>query len=165
MVFKWDNDMANAYVESMVSAALNKLYSARLKKDGKQGLAKLLNAVAIAEEINARRMLMHLRGKVEDPGVYIKDLVKIKKESFLEKCPRISKALKEIGKDTASEAFGQFGEVARTHFELIQKVNKKEAAAASSYYVCAACGYVSENEAPEKCPVCGAVKSKFKSIE
>jgi len=165
MAFQYDNDMANAYVKSTVSAALNNLYSMRLKKDGKKGLAKLLEAIAFSEEINARRILMHLRGKIEDPAIYLQDLMKIKKESFLEDYPRISKTLKESGSDTASEAFEQFGEVAKIHFDLIEKVQKNETDAASSYHICAVCGYISETEAPEKCPVCGAVKSKFKTTE
>jgi len=165
MAFKWNNDMANAYVRSTVSAALNNLYSMRLKKDGKAGLAKLLGAIAFAEEINARRILMHLRGKIEDPEVYLQDLINIKKESFTEDYPRISKALKQKGSETASEAFEQFGEVAKIQFDLIEKVQASEAGAASSYHICAVCGYIAEVEAPEKCPICGAVKSKFKTTE
>ena len=34
----------------------------------------------------------------------------------------------------------------------------------TDYYVCQICGYISEDEAPEKCPICGAVKDKFKSV-
>lgn len=165
MAFQWDKDMANAYVKSTVSAALNNLYSAKLKKDGKTGLAKLLEAIAFAEEINARRILMHLRGKIEDPDGYLRDLMRIKKESFSEDYPHISKALKQSGSDTASEAFEQFGEVANIHLGLIEEVLEDEAGASTSYHVCTVCGYISETDAPEKCPVCGAVKSKFKAIE
>jgi len=35
----------------------------------------------------------------------------------------------------------------------------------TAYYVCQICGYVSEDEAPENCPVCGAVKAKFKPVD
>ena len=31
----------------------------------------------------------------------------------------------------------------------------------TEYYVCRVCGYVSEDEAPERCPICGTVKGKF----
>lgn len=165
MAFEWNDDMANAYVKSTVSAALNTMYSAKLKKDGKAGLAKLLGAVAFAEEINARRILMHLRGKIEDPGNYLRDLMKMKKESFSVEYPRIAKSLNQSGSKTAAEAFEQFGEVARIHFELIEKVEVNDSGAVSSYHVCSVCGYISETKAPEKCPVCGAVKGKFKEIE
>ena len=32
-------------------------------------------------------------------------------------------------------------------------------------YVCSVCGYTVEGEAPEKCPVCGAVREVFVKIE
>ena len=31
-------------------------------------------------------------------------------------------------------------------------------------FVCETCGYTVEGEAPEKCPVCGAVRTKFKQF-
>ena len=31
-------------------------------------------------------------------------------------------------------------------------------------WVCETCGYTVEGEAPEKCPVCGAVRTKFKQF-
>jgi rubrerythrin len=34
----------------------------------------------------------------------------------------------------------------------------------ADYYVCQICGYISENEIPENCPVCGAVKTRFKAV-
>jgi rubrerythrin len=34
----------------------------------------------------------------------------------------------------------------------------------ANYFVCQVCGYVSEDEAPDNCPVCGAVKGKFKQV-
>jgi len=32
-------------------------------------------------------------------------------------------------------------------------------------FVCGVCGCTVEGEAPEKCPICGAPKSKFSEIE
>ena len=33
-------------------------------------------------------------------------------------------------------------------------------------FICVVCGYVHEgNEAPEKCPLCGAPRSKFKEMD
>ncbi|MCX6349906.1 MAG: rubrerythrin family protein, partial [Candidatus Aureabacteria bacterium] len=30
--------------------------------------------------------------------------------------------------------------------------------------ICGVCGYTAEGEAPEKCPVCGAVRAKFRAF-
>ena len=32
-------------------------------------------------------------------------------------------------------------------------------------FVCSVCGYTVEGEAPEKCPICGAVKEVFTALE
>jgi len=34
----------------------------------------------------------------------------------------------------------------------------------ADYYFCGVCGYINENSAPDKCPVCGAPSSMFKNI-
>jgi len=33
------------------------------------------------------------------------------------------------------------------------------------YFVCQVCGNTVEKEAPERCPICGAPREKFKKIE
>jgi rubrerythrin len=44
------------------------------------------------------------------------------------------------------------------------KMNNLLAERETVYYACQVCGYVSEDEAPERCPICGAVKGKFSSL-
>jgi rubrerythrin len=34
----------------------------------------------------------------------------------------------------------------------------------TEYYVCQVCGYIAEDEAPDRCPVCAAVIEKFKAV-
>jgi rubrerythrin len=33
------------------------------------------------------------------------------------------------------------------------------------YYVCSVCGFTCEDEPPEKCPVCGALKKAFNKVD
>ena len=57
-------------------------------------------------------------------------------------------------------------EAEKVHEKLFLKaaeaVEKSSDIAAESFHLCPVCGYVSENEAPEKCPICGAPSSSFK---
>jgi rubrerythrin len=32
------------------------------------------------------------------------------------------------------------------------------------YYVCEVCGYVAEEEAPDRCPICNAPRKQFKQV-
>ncbi|MEJ2724031.1 MAG: rubrerythrin family protein, partial [Deltaproteobacteria bacterium] len=63
------------------------------------------------------------------------------------------------------KAFSQARDVESRHAELYKRsMNNMLADRETVYYVCQVCGYISEDEAPERCPVCGAVKGKFKKI-
>jgi rubrerythrin len=58
--------------------------------------------------------------------------------------------------------------VERTHCglytEALEALNGGKDRDAAAIYVCDVCGHTAVGEAPDKCPVCGAVKSKFKEV-
>jgi rubrerythrin len=153
-------EIALAYAGLHTSAARNRLHAARLKKDGQKPAAELLTAVADAEEVQARRALMHLRGKIVDSQAHLAELEQTKYTAHSKRFPKISSMLESDGKSTAAEAFEQFGEVAKNHYDLLVAV--READTAAEHYVCQVCGYIAVREPPPKCPVCGAVTGKFK---
>ena len=49
--------------------------------------------------------------------------------------------------------------------EYLAKLDKGEALPETSIHVCQYCGNTVEGEAPDKCPICGAPKKMFKSID
>jgi rubrerythrin len=155
-------DIAGAYAEASVSAARNRLYAAMAKKEGDAGLAKLLNAMAASEEVQANRILMHLRGKIETPDRdRIKALAEEKFNAYSRLFPKISHELYEAARKTAGEAFEQFGQVFEGHFRKLEAHLESGADEETTYYICGVCGYIAEDDVPGKCPVCGAVGRKF----
>jgi rubrerythrin len=70
------------------------------------------------------------------------------------------------------EAVGSFdmaNKVEQVHHKLFQAAlknleNGREFKDAP-YYVCQVCGNTVEGEAPDRCPICGAPRDKFKKIE
>jgi rubrerythrin len=75
----------------------------------------------------------------------------------------ISIAKKE--KSQATWSFDVANKVEEIHASLFSKAieaikNKKELTE-TDYYVCSVCGNTVEGKAPEKCPICGAPKTKF----
>jgi len=79
--------------------------------------------------------------------------------------PFIKDAEEEEAK-AARAIFHLANEAEKVHEKLFLKaaeaVEKNQDVAAESFYLCPVCGYVCENEAPEKCPICGAPGSNFK---
>ena len=53
----------------------------------------------------------------------------------------------------------------RGHAKLYKKALEDMIREADTdYYVCSVCGYVSDGELPEQCPICGASKEKFRTV-
>ena len=157
-----DQEMALAFAKMSKSSALNRLYAAKVKREGKILLSKLLYSISRSERIHARRSLMYIRGKIGDPSEYLRNLIHAKKEKVSVKYPRISQLSINAGKKKASEAFDQFGKVEEIHISLLKDALKESADESTTYYVCQICGYIAVDEIPHNCPVCNAVQKKFK---
>lgn len=154
--------IAPIFTEETVSSSMHRLYAAKLKSAGETGLAQLLGALASAEEVHARRMLMHLRAKMGNLDEYIKQVTEEKLKAYSTDFPQIAEALSGIASKQAKEVFEQFGQVAKNHHDPLAGIKGEETGASVEYYFCSVCGYIAKNEPPEKCPVCGAVKGKFR---
>ena len=80
--------------------------------------------------------------------------------------PDFIKDAEQDGEETAALVFSQARDAETFHAKLYERaiyhVIKDEIKA---YHVCQVCGYVTEKRIPEKCPICGAPKEKFKTIE
>ena len=72
------------------------------------------------------------------------------------------KEAQEEGKKGAEISFTNASAVEKVHHDLFEKAlaNPKDFPV-QDYYICNACGYTAEGEAPDVCPVCGAVKKGF----
>ena len=157
-----DQEMALAFAKMSKSSALNKLYAARVRREGNVLLSKLLYAISRSEKIHARRALMYIRGKIGDPTEYLKHLLHVKNENAAIKYPKISRLSIDAGKKKASEAFDQFSKVEKIHLKLLKDALKDSRDKSTKYYVCQICGYIAVDKIPSKCPVCNAVQEKFK---
>ncbi|MFW6388685.1 MAG: rubredoxin-like domain-containing protein, partial [Desulfohalobiaceae bacterium] len=72
----------------------------------------------------------------------------------------------EEGHKQAERSFRYANEVEKVHAELYQKaLDNLDQVQDRDYYVCTVCGYTAEDEAPEKCPVCGANAKAFKKVQ
>ena len=154
-----EKEIALAFATESIYAARNRLYAQIAKKAGEVGLAGLLAAVAMSEEIHAKRILMHLRGKVGDLDSHLQTLIRKINADHASEYAELATKLAAADKETASEAFTQFAAVARNHSDHLDTIQKQTT---TSYHVCQVCGYIEAGEPPERCPVCNAVRKKFK---
>ena len=148
----------------------NRRYLAFAEKAEKEGLmqaAKLFRAAAEAETIHA---LNHLRimGEIKSTTENLDAAVSGETFEFKEMYPKYLSIAKREENDQAAWSFDVANKVEQVHAGLFSKAvealrNNKELTKID-YYVCGVCGNTVEGMAPEKCPICGAPKTKFFKI-
>lgn len=148
----------------------NRRYLAFAEKAEKEGLmqaAKLFRAAAEAETIHA---LNHLRtmGEIKSTTENLDAAVSGETFEFKEMYPKYLSIAKQEEKNQAAWSFDVANKVEQVHAGLFSKAvealrNNKELTKID-YYVCNVCGNTVEGMAPEKCPICGAQKTKFFKI-
>lgn len=163
---KTDKNLAFAFAAESKAAARNTVFAIKAKQDGYLQFSHLFRAVAEAESVHARRYLRLMRGKIGTTEENLEKAFKNEIKAHLEEYPKMIREASEEKKDVPKKAFSESRDVENRHAELYKNaINDLLSDRISAYYVCRTCGYISEAKAPEKCPVCGAIKEKFKKIE
>lgn len=148
----------------------NRRYLAFAEKAEKEGLAqvaKLFRAAAEAETIHALNHL-GIMGEIKSTAENLDAAVSGETFEFEEMYPKYLSIAKEEENHEAAWSFDVANKVEQVHADLFSKAiealrnNKK--LAKTDYCVCSVCGNTVEGSAPEKCPICGAPKTKFVKI-
>ena len=159
-------NLAYAFAAESKASVRNDAFARKADAEGYAGMARLFRAVSEAESVHARRYLMLMRGKVGSTEENLKAAFESEIKANVDEYPNLIKEATDEGEEAALKAFSHARDVEGRHAELYKKaMNDMLSERETIYYVCQVCGYVAEDEAPENCPVCGAVKGKFKKIE
>lgn len=150
------------------SQARNKYlaYAKAADQEGYPGTAKLFRAAAEAERVHAQN---HFRaaGEVKSTVENLKSAMAGENYEVVSMYPPMLANAKSAGDKKASSSFEFALEVEKIHEglyrEALAKLSKDEAA--DDYYVCPVCGHTHRRSAPEKCPICGALGSKYIRVE
>ncbi len=164
--------MSKTYDDLMAAFAgesqANRKYLAYAKKADDEGytqVARLFRAVAHAETIHAHN---HFRraGEVRITEENIKAAMAGEHYENTEMYPAFMKDAEAEGEAQALKSFHWANEAEKVHeilykeaLETLDKPGEEY-----DYYICPVCGYTHKRAAPEKCPVCGALGSRFERV-
>lgn len=139
-------------------------FAAKADREGYPQAAKLFRAAADAETVHALKHLDVL-GDVGSTPDNLKAAIAGETDEFERMYPDfIAEAVKE-GNKRAETTFSNANEVEKIHARLYKKaVDTLDDPELVDYYVCQVCGNTVEGSAPDKCPICGATKDKFKLV-
>ena len=162
---KTDKNLAVAFAAESKAAARNSAFALKAEHEGYRGIAMLFRAVSEAESVHARRYLNLMRSKIGSTEENLKAAFENEiRANVQEYAPMIRDAEEESVRPALS-AFSQSRDVEARHAELYKRaMNDLMEERETRYYVCQVCGYIGEDHPPEKCPICGAVKEKFKDV-
>ena len=142
-------------------------FAAKAEAEGFPQIAKLFRAAAAAETVHAHAHLRVMQG-VGDTKQNLQAAIDGEGYEFKEMYPAFIEVAEKEGNRAAVISFRNANAVEKTHYELYSKALESLTAgkdlASSSIFVCDVCGHTAVGEAPDKCPVCGAPKSKFKEV-
>ncbi len=158
------DDLQNAFAGE---SQANRKYLAFAKKADEEGhaqVAKLFRAAAEAETVHAHSHLRAMEG-VNGTKENIQEAINGETFEFTEMYPKMIEGAKEEGNKKALQSFEFANKVESIHANLYQKAldnlgNNEDV----DYYVCQICCNTVENDAPDKCPICGADGSRFSKV-
>lgn len=164
--------MTKTYDDLMAAFAgesqANRKYLAFAKKADDEGyaqVARLFRAAAAAETVHA---LTHFRtaGEIKSTEENLKAAVAGEHYENSEMYPAFMKDAEAEGDAKALKSFTWANEAEKIHEMLYKEALETLGKPGDTYdyYICPICGYTHARTAPEKCPVCGTLGSKFEKI-
>jgi len=165
---KTEENLKEAFVGESQANRKYLAFAEQADKDGLPQIAKLFRAAATAETVHAHN---HLRvtGGIKSTVENLKTAIGGEHYEFTSMYPQFIEDAKSEGNKQAERTFDLANQVEKIHHELYENALKAAESGRDlekkEIYVCPVCGYTHEGKLPDKCPVCGAPKDKFKKIE
>ena len=143
-------------------------FADKAEKEGYPQVARLFRAAAEAETIHARNHFAAMDGVGSTRDNLMAGAIGEHYE-FTRMYPPFIEQAESEGNERARISFEYANEVEQIHHkhfeEAIKAFDAGQQLEDKPYFVCPACGNTVAGEAPEKCPICGTPRSKFKRVE
>ncbi|MBF0544407.1 MAG: rubrerythrin family protein [Candidatus Riflebacteria bacterium] len=143
------------------------IFSEDCAKKGLKNLANLFKAISHAEFVHAKCHFIALK-KLGETTENVKNALDGETYEIEEMYPVYNETAKFQKETDAVRTTFYALEAEKIHATMYQKAlelaNSKKDYPASKIQICELCGHTVENEAPDKCPVCGAKKDFYRAF-
>ena len=143
-------------------------FAEKADEAGDKQVGRLFRAAAEAETVHARNHLRVL-GEIKSDRENLEAAVGGENYEFTEMYPNFIEQAQAENNQAAESSFDLANKVEQIHHRLFQgalsSLESGKSLKDAPYFVCQVCGNTVEGEAPERCPICGAPRSKFKQID
>jgi len=143
------------------------IFSQKAEEEGYPNIARLFKAIAYAEQVHATNHFKALQ-ELGSSGENLDAAIGGETFEVDEMYPAYD-AIAKLQKETGAERSIHFAlEAEKIHAamygEAKQSVEARKDMEIGQIYICGVCGYTGEGEPPDRCPVCGATKDKFRAF-
>jgi len=143
-------------------------FAEKADEEGHRQIARLFRAASEAETVHARNHLKVMQG-IKSTKDNLLAAIGGENYEFTKMYPDFMKQADAEGNKKAKDSFELANKVEQIHHRLYQEalsmLERSQTIAEKPIYVCQVCGNTVGDEAPEKCPICGAPKKMFKRID
>lgn len=176
-----EGNLRSAYAGESQAHMRYMIYAERAKANGFPNVARLFTAIAFAEQVHANNHYRNIASKGDALTVSAavfgtrntsEDLqAGIDGETFEinEMYPTYLEVAKFQGEKGAETSFRYAWEAEKIHAEMYKNAKKAvdqgKDIKLGPMQICTVCGHTVEGDAPDKCPICNAPKSKFRTFE
>jgi len=150
--------LADAYVRQSIAAAKNRVRAQKAAQD-KHPAQALFLALAMGQEVQAKKALLLLRGRIGPTNDNLAEALQESRELAVETLPWTVLAQAE-GDRAAGALLVQMARALASHLALREPGEEGSVA----YHVCTICGHVHAGSEPGRCPVCQALPEKFVAV-
>lgn len=165
---KTSDNLQDAFAGESQASRKYLYFAEKADEEGHKQIARLFRAASEAETVHARNHLKVMQG-IKATKDNLLAAIGGENYEFTKMYPDFMKQADAEGNKKAKDSFELANKVEQIHHRLYQEVlgmlEKSQAIAEKPIYVCQVCGNTVEDEAPEKCPICGAPKKMFKRID
>lgn len=162
-----EEDLKSAFAGESQAHMKYLIFADKADEEARPNVARLFRAIAYAEQVHASNHLSAL-GLVGSTSANLQAAIDGENFEVEEMYPAYRSVAELQGERRALQSMGFALEAEKIHAGMYQKARQAVESGSDirlgDVFICSVCGYTVEGEAPERCPVCGAVRAKFKKF-
>ena len=139
----------------------------RAEREGKPNIARLFRAISHAEQVHATNHLRNL-GMIKSTAENLTTALEGEEFEVEEMYPAYLAVATLQEERGAERSFHYALEAEKIHASMYRSAREKAEAGEdiqlATVYICPVCGHTVEGEAPDRCPICGARKERYKAF-
>lgn len=160
-------NLLNAFAGESQAHMKYLIYADQAEKEGKPKVANLFRAIAYAEQVHATNHFKAL-GLIGDTVANLGDGIAGENYEVNEMYPAYDVVADLQKEETAKRSIHYALEAEKIHEDLYRDAQAVVQAGndidIEKVYICPVCGHTAPNNAPDKCPVCGVPKERYKEF-